>query len=211
MQSWLKERFGIEDSLNWTLVWTGSDLPESVEPGLLFINEELRDPYPKLLLASRYFRSFTEHHLAGVRSPWLGKGLAHYLAHAYMEEMHPGLSLGGPFENKWLAKFFRVDELPLGYERQVLYLYLARQGLDQNSSDSAEAFTRGTYEAQMRAKSAMQLNYLHDFMGDRNFRIGLSRSLRSKEHSVASIREHMAQASTYRSVDWYFDDLLSSP
>ena len=108
MQSWLKERFGIEDSLNWTLVWTGSDLPESVEPGLLFINEELRDPYPKLLLASRYFRSFTERHLAGVRSPWLGKGLAHYLAHAYMEEMHPGLSLGGPFENKWLAKFFRV-------------------------------------------------------------------------------------------------------
>ena len=211
MQSWLKERYGIEDSLHWTLIWTGSDLPESVEPGLLFINEDLKEPYPELHFASRYFRSFTERHLAGVRNPWLGKGIGHYLAHTYMEAVHPGMSLGGPFENKWLARFFRVDELPLGYEKQILYLYLARQGLDQNSTDSTEAFTRGTYEAQMRAKSAMQLNYLHDFLGDRKFRIGLSRYLRSKEHSVASFRENMAQASAYRSVDWYFEDLLPSP
>ena len=106
--------------------------------------------------------------------------------------------------------YFRVDELPLGYERQILYLYLARQGLDQNSTDSAEATARGTYEAQMRAKSATAElpARLHgrSEIPDRSFPLP-----RSKAHSVASFRKHMAQASAYRPVDWYFEDLLPSP
>jgi hypothetical protein len=209
-KKWLSEEYQIIDTTLWTMIFTESPIPQSVERGLLFIHPNKLGPYEELSLAERYFKALVSEGLASENEPWLSSGLSNYMAHTYMEATYPGISIGGPFEKTLIARFFRVNELPLGYQRQLLYLYLARQGLDQVSIDSTEAYTRGTYEAEMKSKSSLQLNYLHDFMGDRKFRYGISQYLNRDQKSAKVFEEAMSKASPYRPVDWYFDDLISN-
>lgn len=211
IQKWLLDQYAYDDSTAWKLVFTESSIPQSVERGLLFIKPNKLGPYEELALSERIFKSILSEGLNAEVEPWLCSGLANYMAHTYMEDTYPGVSIGGPFENTLIAKFFRVDELPLGYQRQLLYLYLARQGLDQLSTDSTEAYTRGTYEAEMKSKSSLQLNYLHDYVGDRKFRYGISQYLNETQKSALAFETSMGNASPYRSVDWFFRGMIDNP
>lgn len=206
MQDWLDKTYQIKDSLQWTMIFTEENLPEEASAGLLFSGTRKPGPYTELALARRYFRSICSRYSQGAESPWISSGLASYMAYAYIENQYPDQSLSGPFENSLIARFFKVDELPITYGNQLLYLYLARQGLDQSVSDSAEAFTRGTYAAQLEAKTVMQLNYLHDYLGDRRFRAAISQYLQSAR-TAKSFRSTVEKASPYKPVDWFFDQM----
>lgn len=206
MRNWLKQQYDYQDSLLWTLVFTEASLPEESSLGLLFCNTRNPGPYTELSMASRYFRAVLSSRSNGHASPWLSSGLAHYMAYEYLATYYPEQSLGGPFENSLIARFFKVDELPIGYSQQLLYLYLARQGLDQSVTDSAEAFTRGTYDAEMKGKTVMQLNYLHDYVGDRRFRQAIADFLKS-DRKRDQLEKALTTYQAYKPLDWFFDDM----
>lgn len=210
MQSWLEDHYSFQDTLLWTLVFTQASLPEESSAGLLFCNTRNPGPYTELAMASRYFRALLSTNSYGHEAPWLSSGLAHHMAYEYLATYYPNQSLGGPFENSLIARFFKVDELPIGYSQQLLYLYLARQGLDQAVTDSAEAFTRGTYDAEMKGKTVMQLNYLHDYVGDRRYRQAIADFLQG-ERNRDQFQKALATYQPYKPLDWFFDDMQMGP
>lgn len=187
----------------------GKGLPGQFQADGLWIDRELTRPYDAVDYA--YRRSL--HGLGSSKTaqmePFAHSGLARFLAFRFVEEEHPEYTLSGPFRNTLLASFFDTDALPLSYQNQILYLFLARQGIDQSVVDSAGSYTRGGWDALFEAKSSMHLNYLSDRMGPRNFSRGLNAYIAQQERSVRAFRGAMQRFSVYP-LSGFFDTVLTS-
>ena len=209
LQKWWHDQYGLTDTLSWKMVFLDDNLPETQSPGLLVLKSKQNITYSELEIARQYFSALLSEDALSQSNPWLSVGLAEFLAQSYVEETKPGASLSGPFENSLLAKLFDTDALPLGYQNQLLYLFLARQGLVQLANDSAEAYTRGTYLAQMRGLTALQLNYLHDYLGPAAFKRSLHQYLKGPKSEAAF--KTSFQKGNRKSINWFFDGFQSSP
>jgi hypothetical protein len=71
----------------------------------------------------------------------------------------------------------------------MLYLFLARQGIDQSPADSVGAYSRGGWEALFEAKGVLHYNYLADYCGARSFRRGLHDYLVQPERSLEALQQ----------------------
>lgn len=107
--------------------------------------------------------------------PWMVEGLANYYKHLYYERFYPNKKLLGPFSKTFAARFFDIDHYPIKYQNRMLFLYMARQGLDQPLADDAFTFSRANREAVIKGKSSLVYAYARSFVGDKNFRRAMHR------------------------------------
>ncbi len=208
--SWFKAQYGIEGNRIHTLLLGDFPQPKGGSEGLFILPAKAPSILTKLSLSYSIFTHLLSENVKASESPWLVKGLADYLSYEYINQYYPDQSLSGPYQNTLIAWFFDTDALPLSYKNQLLHLFLARQGLVQPSTDSAESYTRGTYEAQMRGLSSMQLNYLHDVLGQRNFKMGVNQYLQSEFRSPSSF-ERALSSQKKKDLQWFFKDYQPSP
>ena len=191
-------------------VLRGPGLPKNLQADGLWVDRGLSRPYDALDYGfHRVLHDIGPSPLAA-QQPFAHSGLARYLAFRLLEQTHPEYTLSGPFRNTLLARFFDTDALPLSYQNPMLYLYLARQGIDQSPADSVGAFSRGGWEALFEAKSVLHYNYLADYSGTRNFRRGVHDYLAQPERSLLALRQSV-QYYSVRPLSGFFDTVLVAP
>ena len=207
--SWFKAQYGIEGNRIHTLLLGDFPQPKGGSEGLFILPAKAPSILTKLSLSYSIFTHLLSENVKASESPWLVKGLADYLSYEYINQYYPDQSLSGPYQNTLIAWFFDTDALPLSYKNQLLHLFLARQGLVQPSTDSAESYTRGTYEAQMRGLSSMQLNYLHDILGQRYFKIGMNSYLLGENRNPQHFQAAFSLAKK-TDLSWFFQNYQPS-
>lgn len=146
-----------------------------------------------------YFAS--QLHVNEYKHPWLVEGFAHYHRYDYQSINYPESKLFGEYANTYVARFMDVDELKPTYLHHWLYLYMARQGLDQPLSTPALEYAPFNREAVMRGKAALWISMMRGYVGDRNYRRGLWRAT-GYDHQD-SILPPLTPERLVESIDYY--------
>lgn len=149
----------------------------------------------------------------GFKEVWLARGIPYYYKYEFIREVYP--------EKKWIpltnfqiiGKIFDLDEFEYGYQNQFLWLYIARQGLDQAMRTPADSLSRLNYEAITQAKTYLSLSHLEAYCGKRNFRRSMNRYYSEKKNRDYSSSKDLESAFKYfifRDLNWFFEVLVKS-
>lgn len=146
--------------------------------------------------------------------PWLSEGLAHYHRYDYQAINYPSSKLFGAYASTFAARFLDVDELEPTYLHTWLYLYMARQGLDQPISDSALSFAPFNREAVIKGKSSLMIGTLRGYVGERSFIRGTRRMTSEEQIAKGPLtpESFLANIAYYanRDVNWFLGDAYST-
>jgi hypothetical protein len=110
----------------------------------------------------------------GFEEAWIARGLPYFYKYQYIEEKYPQKAWL-PFSFSFLGRFFDLDEFTNPYQNAFLYLYLARQNLDQAMATNVDSLTRLNYEAVIEAKAYLSFRHLRAYVGDPNFKRAIHR------------------------------------
>lgn len=91
----------------------------------------------------------------------------------------------------------------------MLYLYMARQGLDQPLNGATTDYTRFNREAVLKGKSALWYSYLRSYVGEKSFLRGMHRWAESETASpeglIASMRYYHN-----KELNWLLEDIYTT-
>ncbi len=213
--SFFESQFASEFPKTYNLVILKNKVGEFQSDGVLSIN------YPKSTFdfandltharAEQIFRY--EMSPNGFKEVWLARGLPYYYKYEFIREEYP--------EKKWLpltsfqiiGKIFDLDEFEYGYQNQFLWLYIARQGLDQSMSTPADSLSRLNYEAITQAKTFLSLSHLEAYCGKRNFRRSMNRFYLENRNNPNTSSKDLKSAFkffVFRDLDWFFESLVKT-
>ena len=159
----------------------------------------------------------------GFQNAWISRGIPQFYKHQFIEEQYPD-EFWSPLQDIFTGAFwqpllhsfggwlFSLDNFDYAYQNQYLYLFLARQGLDQPIATPADSLTRLNYKAMEQAKTYLAMNHLKEYSGTRNFKRAMhdftfgKRGLKSSPKDLKSSFEYYVT----RDVNWFFDDWIHS-
>lgn len=147
----------------------------------------------------------------GFRHVWLARGIPYFYKYLFIKEFYPDENWV-PFSNTLLGRIFSLDEFDYGYQNQFLYLFLARQGLDQKIATPADSLTRLNYEAVAQGKAYLALNHFRGYTSAPNFKRAMRQYWQKsmeRPASPASLKKSF-QYFVNRDVNWFFEDWLHS-
>ena len=104
----------------------------------------------------------------GYEKPYLSVGIPYFYKYNFIDEEFKE-ARWIPYSTSVLGRVFSLDDFQYSYQNQFLYLYLARQGLDQEYKAPSDSLTKLNYEAIPKAKSFLGYNHLNKYVGDRDF------------------------------------------
>lgn len=146
----------------------------------------------------------------GIKDVWIARGVPYFYKYTFINENYPDKKWL-PLSNTFIGRFFALDQFDFSYQNQFLYLYLARQNLDQKMSAPVDSLTRLNYEAIVQAKVYLALSHLREYITHPTF----SRSMRSYilNYEGAASPENLEKSFNYfsnRDLDWFFDKWIKS-
>ena len=150
----------------------------------------------------------------GAKYPWLVKGMAHYYRTLYLRTYYPNKLFVGPIGETFVGKFFDADEYPFEYRNIFLYQFMARQGLDQPVSDSALAFPKFNTDAVLKGKTALNVEYLRQYSGERAFKQSVYKFIEDGKKSALQITPEDYVKSfkfyVFKDLNWFLGDLYQT-
>ncbi|MGB0177525.1 MAG: hypothetical protein ACPF9D_10190, partial [Owenweeksia sp.] len=152
------------------------------------------------------------YHMApdGFKDVWLARGLPYFYKYEFIKTVYPEKKWL-PFSNSLVGRFFELDEFDYSFQNQLLFLFLARQGLDQPMGTPADSLSRLNYEAAAQGKTYLALSHLKEYTGERAFNRAMRKFYLENREKKARPQQLEKSLSFYFSQDinWFFDDLVS--
>ncbi len=124
----------------------------------------------------------------GYNEAWVARGLPYFYKYHFIQTQYPEKKWL-PFSNSFVGRFFDLDAFENPYQNSFLYLYLARQNLDQAMATSVDSLTRLNYEAMVEAKTFLSLNHLRAYVGERNFKRSMYRYIQNFNDSSTATQQ----------------------
>lgn len=140
--------------------------------------------------------------------PWLGSGLPYYYKYRYIKKNFPS-KRWVPYASGLLGKLLDLDEFDYAYQNQFLYLFLARQGLDQALTTPTDSLSRLNYEGMAQAKTFLAFDHLRAYTGERNFKRSMARFAAAKRPTPQKLQNSFNYYAV-KPVNWFFDSYLPS-
>lgn len=152
-----------------------------------------------------------QYHPDGFQHVWLARGIPYYYKYLFIKKEYPE-EKWLPFSNTFIGRIFSLHEFDFGYQNQFLYLFLARQGLDQKMSAPADSLTRLNYESVSQAKAYLSLNHFRGYAGERNFVRAMHRFTSMADSTGASPDLLQGSFDYYlnRDTHWFFNTWIHS-
>lgn len=145
----------------------------------------------------------------GFKDVWLARGLPYFYKYEFIKTIYPDKKWL-PFSNSLVGRFFELDEFDYDFQNQLLFLFLARQGLDQPMGTPADSLSRLNYEASAQGKTYLALSHLKEYTGERAFNRALRKFYlenRGKKSGTTALKKSIAFY-FYGDLDWFFNDLV---
>lgn len=144
--------------------------------------------------------------------PWMDEGINSLYEMRYLYTKYPEKKLLYQLESDKLRKLFDIDEYKLKFQNEFLYLFNARQRLDQPSGLPAEDYTYVNYGTIVYAKNALLFEHLKAYLGDSLFDAAMQQYFlewKFKHPQPEDIRA-IFELKTGKDLSWFFDDLIGT-
>jgi len=142
------------------------------------------------------------------KNPWMDEGINSFYDNRYMERKYPDTKL-----NKVIGLgLFNAKNLDAGYMNYLAYLYNARKNLDQPINLPSEAYTMFNYGTIVYMKTAMELNYLKEYLGEAVFDSIMSKYFETWKfkHPQPKDFENVFRSNTNKNLDWFFNEAMTT-
>lgn len=145
----------------------------------------------------------------GIKDLWIARGIPYFYKYQFINELYSN-EKWLPYSNSFVGRFFALDAFDYSYQNQFLYLYLARQGLDQSMATPADSLSRLNYEAIAQAKTYMALSHLRGYVSEKTFKRSMKRFV--DQQTAEPVALHNAFDYYHNQpVDWFFNTWVPSP
>tara|TARA_B100001245_G_scaffold236514_1_gene227985 strand:+ start:19120 stop:21789 length:2670 start_codon:yes stop_codon:yes gene_type:complete len=145
----------------------------------------------------------------GFKNVWLARGIPYFYKYEFIKTQYPEKKWL-PFSNSFVGRFFELDEFDYAFQNQLLFLFLARQGLDQPMGTPADSLSRLNYEASAQGKTYLALSHLKEYAGERAFNRAMRKYYlenRGTQSKPQDLRKSISYY-FYQDVSWFFDALV---
>jgi len=147
------------------------------------------------------------------RYPYLDESLASAYEARYMQEKYPEkklweISLG----NEKLARFFRIQDLPVQRAQEIEWLLPARKNTEQPANISSQDYSYDNYGSIVYFKAGQGFNYLRAWLGDSVFDSIMHdyyRTWKFRHPGPEDLRE-IFELHTEKDLTWFFDDFIGT-
>jgi hypothetical protein len=159
--------------------------------------------------AQAAFRYFL--HPNGFKHVWLARGLPYYYKYRFIQSYFPN-EYWVPFGDSWWGRLLDFDQFDYSYQNQFLYLFLARQGLDQAISTPLDSLSRLNYEGISQGKTFLLFNHLRGYLGETTFKRSMARYIQLNRGKTVNPQDLEAALTFYSNqpITWFFQEGVHS-
>ncbi|HCX99016.1 MAG TPA: hypothetical protein DG754_02655, partial [Bacteroidales bacterium] len=131
----------------------------------------------------------------------------------YLKDKYPEKKLWEVYvKNEKMAKFLKVDKMPIQRMQELEWLVQARSNLEQPLNLSATEYTELNYGVMLYNKAPNAFNYLRAYLGDSVFDSAMQEyynQWKFKHPQPEDLREFI-ETQTDKDLTWFFTDLLGT-
>jgi hypothetical protein len=147
------------------------------------------------------------------RFPFMDESIASAYESRYLDEKYPGKKLWElGFRNRKLARFFKIDEIPVQRIQEMEWLVQARRNQELPINLAATDYDFDNYGSIVYYKAAQGFNYLRAYLGDSLFDAIMHdyyRKWKNKHPQPDDLRA-VFESNTTKDLAWFFDDFLGT-
>ena len=147
------------------------------------------------------------------RYPFMDEGITSANEMRYMQEKYPEKKLWEIYFNKIkLAKFFHIDKMPVLLNRELEWLSLARENLEQPVNLPSSAYSSMNYSLLIYDKAGKGFNYLRAYLGDSLYDATMHEYFRvwKFKHPDSNDLQKVFEDFTGKDLTWFFKDFLGT-
>jgi hypothetical protein len=147
------------------------------------------------------------------RYPFMDEGITSANEVRYMHEQYPKKKLWETnVRNLKLARFFHIDQMPVGQMRELEWLSQSRDNLEQPINLPADDYSTLNYSLMIYNKGGMGFNYLRAYLGDSIYDSCMHEYYRKWKfkHPQPNDLQQLFEANTGKDLNWFFGDFLGS-
>jgi hypothetical protein len=147
------------------------------------------------------------------RFPFMDESMAAAYEMRYMRKYYPDMKLWQVYyKNYKLARFFKIDQMPVQMMSELEWLLQARNNLEQPINLHSNDYSYTNYSTMIYNKGGLGFNYLRAYLGDSLFDSSMQayyRKWRFRHPDPLSLR-NMFETETEKDLSWFFDDFLAT-
>lgn len=147
------------------------------------------------------------------RFPFMDESIAVAYESRYLNEKYPGKKLWEiGFKNSKLARFFRIDDIPVQRIQELEWLVPARSNMEQPINLAAVDYSNNNYVSIIYNKAAQGFNYLRAYLGDSLFDTIMHNyynQWKGRHPRPEDLRAAFEFHAT-KDLDWFFDDFMGT-
>lgn len=143
---------------------------------------------------------------------WIFDGIQTYLMMEYMNEHHPNLKLLGSLSDVFGIRWFHAANLEFNDQYPLLYLFMARQNLDQPLAAPQDSLVRFNKNLANPYKAGAGFKYLDHFLEDHT----IPYSIKSfyKNYALKKVSgedfKNTLQRNAGKDISWFFEDYVQT-
>ncbi|HXH17880.1 MAG TPA: M1 family metallopeptidase [Chitinophagales bacterium] len=143
---------------------------------------------------------------------WMDEGINSFYEMRCLGTKYPGKKWLESFDAPRLRRFLDIDDYPLKFLNELLYLYNARQHLDQPIALKSTDFTPGNYATIVYAKTALLFDHLKAYLGDSLFDHIMQQYFEEWKfkHPMPEDLRMLFESASGKNLSWFFDELIAT-
>ncbi len=146
------------------------------------------------------------------KDQWVLEGIQTYYLIKYVDTHYPDIKILGSLANIWGARAFHASDLKFNDQYNLLYLHMARSGLDQPLAMEKDSLIKFNKNISNKYKAGTGLNYLNTYVGDEKIAASISAYVKENKlnpSSSSSFQSYLEKAS-HKNIDWFFNEYVNT-
>ena len=145
--------------------------------------------------------------------PFMDESITSFYTDRYLSDKYPGKKLWEAYvKNIKLAKFIKIDKMPIRRMHELEWLIQARNNLEQSLNLPATDYTELNYGLMLYNKAPNAINYLRAYLGDSTFDGAMQEYFCQWKfrHPQPNDLRGIVETQSGKDLTWFFTDLLGS-
>ncbi len=145
--------------------------------------------------------------------PFMDESITSFYTDRYLNEKYPDKKLWEVYvKNPKLAKYIKIDKMPVRRMHELEWLIQARNNLEQSLNLPSTEYTELNYGLMLYNKAPNAINYLRAYLGDSTFDAAMQEYFRQwkfRHPQPENLRE-IIETHSGKDLTWFFTDLLGT-
>ena len=166
----------------------------------------------------KQLKTLTENYLQNTlllnprKEKWIYDGIQTYLMMEYIDLYYPHLKVLGSLSDVIGIRWFHAADLEFNDQYPLLYMYMARQNLDQPLSTPQDSLIKFNKNLSNPYKAGVGFNYLDQFLQDNTVPYSIKEyysEYKLKPTSAEDFRQ-ILKKNAGKDINWFFHDFVST-